>query len=69
LRAEYPASEELVHFEREYEMTRSLDLDGVIKVYALEAYNTFCLFFLRESPFKPLYGRVLGASSCIQAQS
>jgi signal transduction histidine kinase len=31
--------------------------------------DTFCLFFLRESPFKPLYGRVLGASSCIQAQS
>jgi hypothetical protein len=34
-----------------------------------KCFSTFCLFFLRESPFKPLYGRVLGASSCIQAQS
>ena len=36
LRGEYPPPEDLARFRREYEMTRSLSIDGVINVYALE---------------------------------
>jgi len=36
---DYPMPEELARFKREYEMTRHLDVDGVIHVYGLKPYK------------------------------
>lgn len=36
LRGEYPSLEDLAQFRREFEITQSLGLDGIIKVYSLE---------------------------------
>jgi len=39
LEKEYPKSDEIDRFRREYEIVRSLDIDGVIRIYALEKYQ------------------------------
>ncbi|MBF2058571.1 MAG: diguanylate cyclase [Cyanobacterium sp. T60_A2020_053] len=39
LKIEYPTSEQLQRFKQEYEITKSLQIDGVIKVYGLEKYQ------------------------------
>lgn len=48
LKGEYPRPEELARFKREYEMTRSLDIDGVISVYALEPYKNTLVIVLED---------------------
>ncbi len=39
LKSDYPSVEETAYFKREYEITRDLDLEGVIKLYGLERYH------------------------------
>ncbi len=39
LKQEYPTPEELAYFKREYEITRDIDLEGVVKVWGMEEQN------------------------------
>lgn len=39
LKAEYPTANELFQYQHEYEILHNLNLEGVIKVYSLEAYQ------------------------------
>lgn len=39
LKQDYPAPEQLTRYKQEYEITRNLNLDGVIKAYSLEEYH------------------------------
>ena len=48
LRNEHPTPKELARFKREYEITRKLDVDGVIKVYALEPYKNTLLMIVED---------------------
>jgi len=48
LRNEYPSPEEFARFRREYEMTRNLDVDGVIEVYGLESYKNTLVMVLED---------------------
>ncbi|HEY9834953.1 MAG TPA: PAS domain S-box protein, partial [Stenomitos sp.] len=38
LKEDYPTPAELIRYQQEYEITRSLNLEGVIKVYSLQGY-------------------------------
>ncbi|MCP4184091.1 MAG: AAA family ATPase, partial [Hyphomicrobiales bacterium] len=48
LKGEYPAPEQLAGFRREYEMTRGLDLDGVITAHALEPFHNSMVMVLED---------------------
>ncbi len=39
LQRDYPTPEEVARYQREYDLVRNLNLDGVVKVYALEKYQ------------------------------
>jgi len=39
LKGEYPNPERIVRFKREFEILKSLNLDGVIKAYGIDSYN------------------------------
>jgi len=44
LKEDYPTPSELVRYKQEYEITRTLNLDGVIKAYELKPYQmTLCI--------------------------
>lgn len=44
LKKEYPAPEDIARFKGEFELTKSLRIEGVIKAYSLEKYkNTFVM--------------------------
>ncbi|MEG4517403.1 MULTISPECIES: AAA family ATPase [unclassified Microcoleus] len=44
LKEDYPTPSELVRFKQEYEITRNLNLEGVIKAYELKPYQrTLCI--------------------------
>jgi len=46
LKQDYPTPAELTRYKQEYELTRTLNQEGVVKVYGLEKYqNTFVIFF------------------------
>ncbi|MCP4401043.1 MAG: serine/threonine protein kinase [bacterium] len=40
LKEAYPSPEERMRYRQEYDITRSLNLDGVITAYSLEKYHT-----------------------------
>ncbi len=45
LKQDYPTPAEITRYKQEYELTNSLNVEGVIKVYGLEKYhNTFVMF-------------------------
>ena len=48
LKPDYPTPEELTRYKREYEITRSLKLDGVIKVYNLLKYQNSLVIVLED---------------------
>jgi len=48
LKNEYPTPEELARFRREYEMTRGIDIDGVVNVYGLESYRNTLVMVLED---------------------
>lgn len=48
LKKEYPTPEEVARFKKEYEITKSLTVDGVIKVYSLEKYNNTFYILLED---------------------
>ncbi|MCR9144344.1 MAG: trifunctional serine/threonine-protein kinase/ATP-binding protein/sensor histidine kinase [bacterium] len=48
LSQEYPTPERLARFRREFAMTRSLAMDGVIQVYSLEKYQNSLMIVLED---------------------
>ncbi len=48
LKTDYPTSSELLGYQQEYEITRQLNLDGVIKVYGLETYQRSLVIILED---------------------
>lgn len=48
LKPDYPTPDELTRYRQEYEITRSLDLEGVIKVYGIETYRNTLVMFLED---------------------
>ena len=39
IKGDYPTEEELARYKQEYDITKSLNLDGIVKVYSLEKYR------------------------------
>lgn len=54
LKIEYPTPEELQRFEQEYKITKSLQIDGVIKVYGLEKYQRTSALIMEDFQGKSL---------------
>ncbi len=48
LKENYPTPSELTRYEQEYEITRSLNTDGVIKAYNLQRYKNSRVMFLED---------------------
>ena len=48
LKPNYPTPDELTRYRQEYEITRSLRLEGVIKVYGIETYQNTLVMFLED---------------------
>jgi PAS domain S-box-containing protein len=48
LKQDYPTSGELTRYRQEYDITRSLNQEGVIKAYGLEPYQNTLVMFLED---------------------
>ena len=48
LKQDYPSAIDIARFRREYDLTRSLDSDGIIKVFKLEEYNHTWLMIVED---------------------
>ncbi|MGF2039712.1 MAG: AAA family ATPase [Nostoc sp. CmiVER01] len=48
LKENYPTPSELTRYKQEYEVTRSLNTDGVIKAYNLQRYENSLVMFLED---------------------
>jgi predicted ATPase/serine phosphatase RsbU (regulator of sigma subunit) len=48
LKEDYPTPEELTRYRQEYEITKSLNLDGVIKSYSIEKYQNTLVIVLED---------------------
>lgn len=48
LKQDYPTSAELTRYKQEYEITRNLCVDGVVKAYSLEAYQKTLVIILED---------------------
>ena len=48
LKQDYPTSSELTRYRREYEITRSLNLEGVIKAYSQQDYQKSLIILLED---------------------
>ncbi|HEY9853947.1 MAG TPA: AAA family ATPase [Leptolyngbyaceae cyanobacterium] len=48
LKQEYPSLTSLIRYKQEYEITRNLNLSGVIKVYGLEKYQASLVMILED---------------------
>ncbi|NJR57822.1 MAG: serine/threonine-protein kinase PknK [Cyanobacteria bacterium CRU_2_1] len=48
LKENYPTPSELTRYKQEYEVTRSLNTDGVIKAYDLQRYENSLVMFLED---------------------
>jgi len=70
LNTEYPTPEEIAGFKREYEISRNLNIDGVIKVYGLKKYGHSLMMSLEDfggkSLTKALASRKLSLSEFLQ---
>ncbi len=49
LKQDYPTPAELTRYKQEYEITRSLNLDGVVKAYDLQRYQNSLPMLLEEN--------------------
>jgi predicted ATPase/class 3 adenylate cyclase/GAF domain-containing protein len=70
LNNEYPSPEEIASFKREYEITRNLNTDGVIKVYGLKKFKHSLMMSLEDfggkSLTKALTSRKLSLNEFLQ---
>ncbi|EDN68676.1 Serine/Threonine protein kinase and Signal Transduction Histidine Kinase [Beggiatoa sp. PS] len=48
LKEDYPTPEELTRYRQEYEITKNLTLDGVVKTYGLEKYQNTLVIILED---------------------
>ncbi|MBD1828398.1 AAA family ATPase [Microcoleus sp. FACHB-61] len=48
LKQDYPTPSELTRYKQEYEITRNLDIDGVVKAYALKPYQRTLVIILED---------------------
>ncbi len=48
LKTDYPTPDELTRYRQEYEITRSLKLEGVIKTYGIKTYQNTLVIFLED---------------------
>ncbi|HEY9609720.1 protein kinase domain-containing protein [Allocoleopsis sp.] len=48
LKEDYPTPSELTRYKQEYEITRNLNIDGVVKAYGLEAYQRTLVIILED---------------------
>jgi len=48
LKQDYPTPQELTRYQQEYELTRSLNISGVIKAYSLERYQNTLMICLED---------------------
>jgi predicted ATPase/serine phosphatase RsbU (regulator of sigma subunit)/tRNA A-37 threonylcarbamoyl transferase component Bud32 len=48
LKEDYPTPEELTRYQQEYEITKSLNFDGVIKTYGIEKYQNTLVIILED---------------------
>jgi predicted ATPase/two-component sensor histidine kinase/tRNA A-37 threonylcarbamoyl transferase component Bud32 len=48
LKPDYPTPDELTRYRQEYDITRSLELAGVIQVYGIETYQNSLVMFLED---------------------
>ena len=48
LKQDYPSMSELSRYRQEYAITRSLDFDGVVRTYGLEAYQNTLIMLLED---------------------
>ncbi|MBE9125432.1 MULTISPECIES: AAA family ATPase [unclassified Coleofasciculus] len=48
LKLDYPTPSELTRYKQEYEITRQLNLDGVVKAYGLEPYQRTLVIILED---------------------
>ncbi|MCC3454140.1 AAA family ATPase [Microcoleus sp. PH2017_08_TRC_O_A] len=66
LKEDYPTPSELTRYKQEYEITRNLNLDGVIKVYELKPYKRTLVIILEDfgaSSLKHLMNECKAAST------
>lgn len=64
LKEEYPTPQELTRYKQEYEITRNLNLDGVVKAYGLEPYQRTLVIILEDfgaSSLRQLMNERVGA--------
>ncbi|NER21559.1 MAG: AAA family ATPase [Symploca sp. SIO1C2] len=54
LKQEYPTPQELTRYKQEYQIARSLNLEGVVKVYGLEEYQRSLVIILEDFGGKSL---------------
>ncbi|MBD2527319.1 protein kinase [Nostoc sp. FACHB-133] len=48
LKQDYPTPQELTRYKQEYEITRSLNVEGVIKVYSIQEYQRTLVMLLED---------------------
>src|SRR5579883_3398682 len=48
LKQDYPSSQELTRYKQEYEITRSLNIEGVVKAYTQQEYQRTLVIFLED---------------------
>ena len=48
LKQDFPSPQELIRYKQEYEITRNLNLDGVVKAYGLEPYQRTLVIILED---------------------
>ncbi|QLE57953.1 AAA family ATPase [Nostoc sp. TCL26-01] len=48
LKLDYPSAQELIRYKQEYEITRSLNLEGVVKAYSQQDYQRTLLILLED---------------------
>ena len=68
LKQDYPTPSELTRYKQEYEITRNLDIEGVIKAYALEPYQRTLVIILEDfgaSSLKQLMNDPIGAQGIV----
>src|ERR671933_561895 len=66
LKEDYPTPAELTRYKQEYEITRNLDTDGVVKAYSLEPYQRTLVIILEDfgaSSLRQLMDEGMGGST------
>src|SRR5579883_2842560 len=48
LKQDYPSPQELIRYKQEYEITHSLDLEGVVKAYSQPDYQRTLVILLED---------------------